>query len=596
MKEKPTMTRRRFIQQISAAGAAGSLCPSPAGTVAPNRSGRKRPNIIFVLSDTHRYNAMSFTSEFVDIHTPHMERMKREGVNFTNCYATYPLCSPYRAMMQTGKWGWETGHIDNHMNLAFRMDQTGTGSGRQRNATLGCLFSRAGYRAVHVGKWHQGLGGNALMAGYDASYIWNAERHEELRHQINGAPESCPDYDDMLGDGSGIRYSGVPETRRRPAFPTHPYKIKGETDQALGIMSLHDYGAQPLFMVLALQDPHSPFVYQRERMWPHGEWDRVEYAESKYSNGWQPGRPNHPPHTLDLYDRGVLQFYPYDTKREEHRETVWQYYASVTATDDELGRVMKAVDELPEEERDNTYVIYTSDHGGMNGMFGQENGEKMYPNRPSTHVPFLVWSPGLIKGRGRTCDAMLGGIDLFPTLCGLAGLEEELQRVDTPDARAGLAYLRSLDGVDHSRNIIDGHGPDPDSVLAYNLSNCFNGTPAQPIHRSVITREYLYSVQGHWRTGNKHRGFGEWNPNPGEWMLYDLQDDPYEINNRVADPSLTSVRAHLRGQLADWLEKSERPEWFERFIERSHYAGHWRDEQAERYNVQPFLLDELVPS
>lgn len=582
-------TRRDFIK--TAVGSAAAVSTAQAFSVT--LSGKTPPNIIFVLSDTHRYNAMSFTSEFVGIKTPNMDRMRSEGVSFLNCFSTYPCCSPYRAMMQTGRWAWQTGHIDNHMDLQFRMDQPENMADRQRNATLGYMFSNAGYRALHVGKWHQGLDQNAQPAGYESSWIWPGEAHEELRMAHNGLPWACPPYDDLLNDGSGLTYSGVPAAGRYPAFPTHPYKIIGETDQALGLIQQHDFSRKPLFVVLALQDPHAPFEYDRKEKWPLGKWDEVEFAISDYSDGRQPGRPNHPPHTLDAYNPLEIGFYPYDETREDHREKCWHYYASVTATDDELGRVLDAVDALPPPVRENTIVIYTSDHGGMNGQYGKENGSKQYPNDASSHVPFLAWGPGLIQNPGRECDALISGIDMFPTLCGLAGVSDALRRSGTPDAFESLAYLESLDGVDHSRNILSGDGPDPESVLVYNLSNCFGGV-SDPIHRSVITKEYLYSVQGYWRDGNKHIGFSDWSGSPGEWLLFDRKNDRYEQNNLIDDPSFESVRVRMRTLLQEWLEKSERPEWVARFLGGSHYAPYWRDEQAERAEKIPFDLKEML--
>lgn len=581
------------MKQMGAGAAASALRPATSDAFRFALSEpRGQPNIIFVMSDTHRYNAMSFTSEFVDIRMPNMDRMKEEGVNFTNCFASYPLCSPFRAMMQTGKWPWETGHIDNHMDLQYRMDRTGDLPARQRHATLGHAFTQAGYRAVHVGKWHQGLDQNAQVAGYDLSYIWRGERHEELSNLRNGASRSCPPYEDMLADGSGVRYSGVPATGIRPDYPTHPYKIIGETDQALGVLQQHDFEKQPLFMVLALQDPHGPFTYQSDPLWPVEVWDEVNFAHTEHSAGWQPGRPNHPPHTLDQYDINAIQYYPYDEIREGHREMCWHYYASITAVDDQLGRVMRAVEAMPPDVRDNTLVIYTSDHGGMNGQYGERNGNKVYPNDASSHVPFLVWGPGLIRSPGRDCDALIGCIDLFPTLCGLGRVDTALQRARTPDAQECLAYLRRLDGIDHSRNIWDGRGPDPESLLLLNPSNC-NG-PARPAYRAVVTKDYLYAVQGHWRAGNVDRGFTDWNEHPGPWLLFDRHNDRYEQNNLIAEPAMEATRAQLRELLRQWLDQSEKPEWFDRFLQHSHYAPLWRDEMAERSEQLPFDLDALV--
>ncbi len=94
---------------------------------------RERPNVVFVFADEHRYQSMGHT-EMPAMKTPTMDRMAAEGFSFSQCVSNYPVCSPYRAIVMTGRWPWQTGIIDNSILLA------------PESATIGKAFQAAGYR------------------------------------------------------------------------------------------------------------------------------------------------------------------------------------------------------------------------------------------------------------------------------------------------------------------------------------------------------------------------------------------------------------------------------------------------------------------
>ncbi|MCF7847494.1 MAG: sulfatase-like hydrolase/transferase, partial [Kiritimatiellales bacterium] len=110
------LTRRGFVQ-ASAAGAAFSsgLLSARAAT------GKKPPNIVYLFSDTHRWGALPFT-QTPSLKTPNMERMLERGVCMDRCYSNLPICTPYRAILMTGRWPWQQGLIANHMQLEDRVD------------------------------------------------------------------------------------------------------------------------------------------------------------------------------------------------------------------------------------------------------------------------------------------------------------------------------------------------------------------------------------------------------------------------------------------------------------------------------------------
>ncbi len=165
--------RRRFLKMTAAATAAYVMhraAPAHAARPAPTEAGSRRPNVVFVFSDTHRWQSMSFT-EMPGMSTPNMARMASQGLSMHRTISNFPICSPYRAMLMTGRWPYKQvmaddspGMIDNDLWL----------SGRQ--ATLGSEFRRAGYKTGYIGKWHLG-GRSAVPFGFGLSIVWRNTRN-----------------------------------------------------------------------------------------------------------------------------------------------------------------------------------------------------------------------------------------------------------------------------------------------------------------------------------------------------------------------------------------------------------------------------------
>ncbi|MBT4816999.1 MAG: sulfatase-like hydrolase/transferase, partial [Lentisphaerae bacterium] len=148
------MKRRDFLSTV-ACGAVGVA----AGTTALHgeESSVRKPNVIFAFSDEHRWHSMSL-SGMPGLQTPNMVQMAEQGVSFTNCISNYPVCSPYRAILMTGRWPYQQGVIDNAIKL------------KPREMTLGKAFKGAGYTTGYVGKWHLG-GARAEPYGFDLSLV-----------------------------------------------------------------------------------------------------------------------------------------------------------------------------------------------------------------------------------------------------------------------------------------------------------------------------------------------------------------------------------------------------------------------------------------
>lgn len=451
------MKRRDFLTAASAA-----VLSASCATMQNRQAGRK-PNIVYVFSDEHRWQSMSFT-EMPALHTPTMARMAREGANFTHCISNYPVCSPYRAMAMTGEWPYQTGMTDNNLELS------------PHRITVGKLFQHAGYRTGYIGKWHLGSATDARPYGFDTSLIWTRMgNHQEgaVFHPVDGEPQKTTGYNATL-----------------------------MTNQALQF--LQECRDEPFFLMLSLHPPHATFT------------DAPDAKKALYSEASLPYRPNVPEETANdgsgeerIWDRNSWPHYQ-------------GYHAHISAVDDEFMRILDALDRLG--IADDTYVIYTSDHGTMMGSHGL--GSKRQPYEESIRIPFLVTGPDVAA---REHNELIGAIDMVPTLCGLAGIH-------VPESCAGHDFSGTIRG---------GGGPDPESQFIMHIAKD-NASGAQnhpgPIFRGVRTARYTYAV----------------GPD-GVWGLYDNETDPYQMHNLKDSVEHDAVRRELHALTRDWLARADDP-------------------------------------
>jgi arylsulfatase A-like enzyme len=347
----------------------------------------------------------------------------------------------------------------------------------KESPTIAHTFKAAGYRTGYIGKWH--LDEDSVFdAGFDT-----------FKHWLYGDDHWKTKFRDVS--------KGEKEYR-----VIEGYNATGMTDQAIDFLKENADSKEPFLLMLSINPPH----------W---RWDDA------------------PPEFLEHYPADQLPFRPNVAERYKSGNDALHYrhyLAHIGAVDRELGRLMDQMDKLGLTE--NTVLIYTSDHGSSFGSNGV--GSKANPYEESVRVPFLIQWPKRIKA-GHTADHNLGGIDLYPTLCGLAGI--------TPPKACG--------GQDFSRVILGKSGPDPVSQLTlFNSSerNYFGGRlkpggrrPFSP-YRSIRTKTHTYAVDGH-----------------GEWFLYDNKNDPFQMRNLVDDPAHAGLKAELQKELQQWLARAEDP-------------------------------------
>lgn len=452
-----------------------------------------RPNVIVAFSDQHRAQDLGCTGNN-DVQTPNMDRLAGEGIRATNAYSNHPICGPSRACLVSGQYPTSHGVITNEFPLPADVPSVGE------------AFRDAGYRTGYIGKWH--LDGvprdkwtppGPRRQGFDD--FWAV--HNCVHDYFN------PQY-----------YRDSPELIKKEG-----YEPTVQTDLALDFIKRND--DRPFCLFLSWGPPHDPYRLVPEEI-------RTRYAAEDLSLrpnvepilpgnslNLNTGSVNAPPVrewgarvSPDTYEAGDPYSY------QDPREAYADYYASITAVDRELGRLLDALDMngLAEE----TIVTYTSDHGDL--LYSHGNNQKGTPHEEAAGIPFIIRWPDEILAEATT-DSLLSIADVAPTLLGLSG-------VDIPDA---------MEGRDLSANIRNPSLVGPDYLVLYGEN-----------WRGIITERYTYACVP--------TDVSELSEIPhGHTLLFDRTEDPYQRRNVVYDPSYNDVRTSLRETLDERLDVREDP-------------------------------------
>ncbi len=338
-----------------------------------------KPNIIVFLSDDHAQWALPSYGNS-QILAPNLEYLANTGVLMQNAFTPTPVCSPARASFWTGLYPSQHGI---HDYLAEHDDAIGARNWLEGETTLAQLLQGAGYQTALCGKWHCGLG-EGPISGFDFWY---------------SAWRQTPKYHNPTA-----KYSDYGKVKEKSGYDSQII-----TDAALRF--LRQKNDRPFFLFVSLATTHNPWINRAERWVSRYRKanfcdipDEPAYPFGEHSN--HPGKPTNP------------------------KEVAAQYYASVSQIDESVGRVLDELDAL--DEREQTIMIYTSDHGlnlGHHQVWGKGNGTKpLNMLEESIRVPLILNSPDLLPS-GRLQQELVNHTDLFMTLLDYAdALPEDRNR------------------------------------------------------------------------------------------------------------------------------------------------------------------------
>ena len=491
-------------------------------TTALSLSAAKRPNILFIFTDDHAYQAVGAYDSWLKEHcpTPNIDSLARDGMLFEQCYVTNSICGPMRAAIQTGKYSHANGFLVN----GNRFDGT--------QQTFPKLLRKAGYTTAVVGKWH--LGEHMAPQGYDYSEVLVGQ----------GPYYNPPMRKDADGDGKNdevVKHVG--------------YTTDIITDLALDWMR-------------DKRDKEKPFMLMFQHKAPHRNWQPAPKYLNKYDDVTLP----EPPTLFDDYSgrtlaahqqdmtiaetmtRGDLKLSApgnltpeqkkrwdaaYDPKNEalakakltgkelvrwKYQRYVKDYLRCIASVDDSIGRMLAYLKEAGLAE--DTIVIYCSDQGFYLGEHGWFDKRWMYEE--SLRTPMLVRWPGMVKPGSRNGD-IVSPIDFAETFCEIAGIE--------------------VPGDMHGRSLVP--------VL--------QGKTPKNWRKSFYYHYYEYPG---WHYVRRHYGVADgryklihfYEKDVDQWELFDLKSDPGEMKSVYGKPSMTKVQKRLTKQLAMHRRELEVPE------------------------------------
>lgn len=467
-----------------------------------------KPNLVFVFPDQMRSQLLGFMGE-EPVLTPNLDDFADESVVFTQAISNSPVCSPYRAMLFSGKYPVSNGVLANATSEAGKY-------GIQLKKEERCwsdILKENGYSTGYIGKWH-------LDAPYEP-YIDCSNNRGEPKWN-----EWCPPE---RRHGFEFWYAyGTYDMHMRPMYwSTHALRDsfryvdqwgpEHEADMAISFINNEDGkyrdNEKPFALVISMNPPHMPYNQLPERYVEL--YDSLQGVIDTLSN--KPSVPD----TSNRWGR-------------YYRRNIKNQLAMVTGVDEQFGRILTALKDKGLDH--NTIVVFTSDHGDCLGK--HEMISKSNPYEESVSIPLIIRWSGKIKPNQD--DLLLSVPDIYPTLLDLMGLRKKI-----PDEVEGTSYAGALLGNEISR---------PSSQLYFMVRGRFSENrhalnDVKMGERGIRTHQYTLCI-------NKYAG------DSSKVWLWDRESDPYQMKN-IADQRPDIVENLVEEELRPWLIKTNDP-WLEK--------------------------------
>lgn len=479
----------------------------------------KPVNLLFIMTDQQRWDAMGCAGNPV-IKTPNLDRLASEGARFTRFYSSCPVCVPARSCILTGR-DIEANHVRNNGDAKLENDPP--------FLSFDQILMQNGYVGEYHGKFHSPY---KLALGYSRPVRWlngknpptgcKAEMSDAEAFKLYLA-ERVPSRTLRPGElqvGAGI-YEPIPldpdygkSQPKKKSQATAYGRLVAPADTSRTVFTVKDglaamprlQGQTPFTLTISIDPPHPPMVL----------------SDPYYSMYAPEDIPV--PESIDDPRTDSPYASRYNEKDNPYREptNIQQmravYWGMVSQVDDEVGKILKRLDELG--LRENTLVIFTSDHGEELGDHGLHSKGMFYEG--AVHVPLLMRLPGVIPAN-TVIDAPTTQLDLFPTILDYCG--------QPPHESAGKTLRALIEGTDDGKDWVAVSEWDSTKVPGF----------------MVFDGRWKYMCG---RTSNAR----------SKDALYDLKNDSEEMINLIEkDPEYKVQVKRMRGLLVDWLEQVKSP-------------------------------------
>ncbi|MBU2997997.1 sulfatase [Cellulophaga baltica] len=473
----------------------------------------KKPNIVFIMSDDHAYQAISAYGHGLN-NTPNIDRIAKEGAIFNRGFVNNSICAPSRAAMLTGKHSFKNGKVDNVH--AFNWDQDNFAKALQKN----------GYETALVGKIHL----DGLPQGFNYSNVLPGQGQYYSPDFIeNGVAKTYPGYITHVTTDIALNWLDTKRDKEKPFMLMYHQKAPHRTwmpeEKYLTLMDsvtfdppanfFDDYEDRPAAAAQEMSIyKDMDLVYDLKML------DKEEELKTKYRGMFQrkyDRMTDEQKAAWDAYyDPIIADFKSKNLKGKDlavwkYNRYMHDYLRTIQSVDDGVGQVLDYLKENGLEE--NTIVVYTSDQGFYLGEHGWFDKRFMYEE--SFRTPILMKYPKEIKP-GTVIDELVQNIDFAPTFLDYAGAEID----------------ESIQG-ESLRKLVNGEASEWRDAIYYT----FYEYPAE------------HKVKRHYGVRTDKFKLIHFYYDIDKWELYDLEKDPTEMHNVYEDPDYASIKKDMHEQL-----------------------------------------------
>ena len=439
-----------------------------------------RPNFLFLMTD--HQTAATVNSDVC--HTPHIDRIIRDGVRFRRAYTVNAICSPARATLFTGL------HVHTHgmYDCTHTVDDA-RARFRTERPTWSAALNAAGHHCAYFGKWHVERSNDLSRFGWQYQL---REPYQDWRREHGLPPEGNLGMVRALGGTRGYRRTPLYGVVDEPADGSTTAQIFTRGAQYL---EQHLSAAQPWCLFLSTPEPHDAYFARREY---YERYASAEIAKPASFDDDLRGKPNVLRRMQRVWD---------ELTWDDFAEATRCFYAVCTGIDAQVGRVLDALERTG--QADNTVIVYLVDHGDLMGAHRLLT-KGITPYEEVYNIPLIVRDPAS-RASGADCDRIVSLGDVCPTVLERAGLDP-----------FELGHFRSLVPL---------------------LSDPTGLGWTDEAYAEFHGQRYFYTQRILWRDRLKYvmnaYDFDE---------MYDLAADPAELRNVADDPAHTSAKeAMLKG-------------------------------------------------
>lgn len=481
---------------------ARSSCPPTSGEL------EGAPNILLIISDDLNTRIGPYMD--IDKHTPHLDRLASEGVQFTRAYCQYPICGPSRASFMSGLYPETNGVLRNNDQPGSYKKET---PALANHPSMAGFFRENGYFTARVSKiYHMGVPGGIERGepGGDEPDSW------DYTYNVMGPETLSPGELELLSP-TNPHYGG---NFSRMVIPDKYENTQTDylaASQAIAILEnragkIPENGTNkqrikkdaPFFLAVGFVRPHVPLIATENCFVPYPE-DEVVLPPVRIGK-------DVPDEALRRQNEKV-----FGMNKMQQKRTISSYMASVRFMDQQVGRLLEALDRL--DLREETIVIFISDHGYNLGE--HDCWSKISLWEGSVRVPLIISVPGKESSYGTSCDNITELIDLYPTLTELCGFKSR-----EPEILQGKSLVENI------------NHPDKTDAERFAYTVSYGGNDA-----TIRTAKYRYTRWG----GNAEITDEE---------LYDHENDPEEHFNLADEPEFKNILIELRSKYEAAREKA----------------------------------------